>query len=285
MSLDLSNKTIVVCSIVRNAAKGLRHNIPVINKVCGLFRDYRIVVFENDSVDETKQILREWHSSNPEKIHVFLDDFGKPTIPPASAVTCNRFFSLIRIRNMARFRNQYLDYIEQNGWNPDYLLVVDLDVSKIRFEGILSSFDTDLEWDAITAFGYSTSPSLKRRYHDVYILVENGEENTPQTEGSISQKAEEFAKYHGTKDLIPVYSAFGGLAIYKYDKVKGLQYSAIPNNDERVQSRGEHFSLYQQMHERGPAHVYINPQMTIKYQDVDMKLIVKTLKRVLGIDR
>lgn len=282
MASDLSDKTIVICSIVRNAAKGLQRNIPVINKLCGLFKDSRIVVFENDSVDRTKRILQKWHLSDPERIHVFMDDYGKPTIPSASEVTCNRFFSFIRIQNMARFRNQYLDYIEQQGWNPTYLLVVDLDVSRISFEGILSSFEAEMEWDAVTAFGYSMSPSLKRRYHDVYILVKNGEESIPQTEESIARKADEFMMFYGKKAWVPVYSAFGGLAIYKYDKVKGIRYSAIPNDDGRVQSRGEHFSLYKQMNQRGPVRVYINPQMTIKYQDVDLKLIVKTLKRMMG---
>jgi len=285
MAESLSNKTIVICSIVRNAAKGLQHNIPVINKLCAFFKDYRIVVFENDSVDRTKEILQEWHLSDPERIHVFMDDFGKPTIPAASEVNCNRFFSLIRIQNMARFRNQYLDYIEQKAWNPTYLLVVDLDVSRISLKGVLSSFETDRDWDAVTAFGYSMSPKLKRRYHDVYILVKNGEEDIPQTEESIARKADEFMMFYGKQTWIPVYSAFGGLAIYKYDKVKGLRYSAIPNDDDRVQSRGEHFSLYKQMSQRGPVRVYINPQMTIKYQDVDLKLIFKTLKRLMGIRR
>ena len=270
---------VVICSIVRNAEKGLKNNIPVIDKICRHFGAYQIVVYENDSKDATKRLLSEWMSQNPEHVHAFMEDYGIQTIPRAESVRCNPFFSLYRNERMSRFRNQYLEYIESKGWDPDYLMVVDLDVAKIDIKGVISSFYTDEEWDAITAFGFSLAPNMRLRYHDTYILVENGEENIRQTELSIKNKAEKFARYYGSENLIPVYSAFGGLAIYKYDRVKGLRYKAMPNDDYRVESRGEHFSLYKQMNERGPLAVYINPKMRIKYQNVDLALIWKTLRR------
>ena len=57
---NLSNKSIIVCSIVRNAEKGLRRNVPVVKALCRRFGDYRVVVYENDSTDGTKEVLREW---------------------------------------------------------------------------------------------------------------------------------------------------------------------------------------------------------------------------------
>ena len=272
--------TIAICGIVRNAEKGLKRNIPIVDRLCGEFREAHVVVFENDSTDGTKQVLEDWHRRDPERVYTFTEDLGIRTIPLASSVSCNPFFSLSRNEKMSGFRNKYLDFVEAQGWNPDYLLVLDLDVVKIDFAGVMGSFSTKEDWDAITAFSHSLSPSLKRRYHDSYILVENGEESIPQTESSIKEKADKFAAYYGSHSLIPVYSAFGGLAIYKYEKVKGLRYKAIPNNDPRVESRGEHFSLYRQMRERGPIAVYVNPQMPLKYQSVDMQLVLKTVKRL-----
>ena len=57
---QLSNKRVIICSIVRNAEDGLRKNIPVIDKLCSYFKDYDIVVYENDSKDKTKEILKNW---------------------------------------------------------------------------------------------------------------------------------------------------------------------------------------------------------------------------------
>ena len=273
---------IVVCSIVRNAGKGLKRNIPVIERICQCFSRYEVVVFENDSTDNTKEVLTEWAKKDPLHIHAFMKNLGIRTIPKPSSVSCNPFFSLSRNEKMSAFRNQYLEFIENESWNPDYLMVVDLDVARIDAAGVMGSFYTNEDWDVITAFSYSLAPNLKRRYHDSYILVENGEETKPQTELSIRNKSRQFAVYYGTMSLIPVYSAFGGLAVYKYEKARGLRYKAIPNNDSRVESRGEHFSLYKQMNERGPLAVYINPKMRIKYQNVDLALIWKTLRRIVS---
>ena len=57
---QLNKYTLVVCSIVRNAERGLVKNIPIIEEVCKHFKNYKIVVYENDSTDNTKSILKEW---------------------------------------------------------------------------------------------------------------------------------------------------------------------------------------------------------------------------------
>ena len=49
--------SIIVCGIVRDAGKGLKNNIPVIDELCSYFKDYRIYVYENDSKDDTKELL------------------------------------------------------------------------------------------------------------------------------------------------------------------------------------------------------------------------------------
>lgn len=162
-------------------------------------------------------------------------------------------------------------------------MVVDLDVAELFLQGILTSFSDTPEWDAVTAFGYSTSPSLKRRYHDAYALVEYGNENIPQTEESIQNAAGSFIKKLQTSQWIRVYSAFGGLAIYRFDKIKGLRYKIISNEDPRVEVRCEHFSLYQQMNEKEECKVYVNPKMKLKYQEISISLIYKTIKRKLGL--
>ena len=271
--MEVSKSSIVVCSIVRNAERALCRNIPVIRDVCQHFRDYHVVVFENDSRDGTKERLKAWVADDP-KVTVFCCDLGIRTIPSPNEVTCNPFFSRNRIEKMAGFRNQYLDYVEEQGWNPDFLMVVDLDVARLNLSGILTCFEDTPEWDAVTAYGYSLSPRLTWRYHDTYALVEEGMEDVPQTEESIVKAGYRFGKMRSTDNWVRVFSAFGGLAVYRYECVRGLRYQCLDNDDARVAVRCEHFSLYRQMREQGYDRVYINPAMRLKYQRLSLKILL-----------
>ena len=80
------------------------------------------------------------------------------TIPKGKKIKANPFFSHERISKMAAIRNHYLGYIAKKDWHADYIMVVDLDVAKICLDGILTCFSPNApDWDAVTAFGYSTS--------------------------------------------------------------------------------------------------------------------------------
>lgn len=279
----LKDQSIIICSIVRDAEEGLRKNIPVIRSLVSLFKDYRIVVFENDSKDDTKKLLSTWEKDDKQHVKVFMDNLSsEKTIPSSRTVNCNPFFSRKRISKMVSLRNQYLEVIDQEGWSADYLMVVDLDVASLDLDSILSSFNSNVDWDAVTAFGYSLSPRLTRRYHDTYALTEYGDDKNPQTEEKIKLLADKYGKLSKADEWVRVYSAFGGLAIYKYEAIKGLRYKLIDNDDNRVEVRCEHFSICQQMEKRGYGKIYINPKMTLKYQGLTWKIITNSLKRKFG---
>ena len=250
-------------------------------------KDYRVFVYENDSVDGTKDLLLQWHQKDPLKIHISLNNCDSAKTIPSNKLTkgVNPFFSHRRIDKMAMLRNTYMEYIEKQKWEADYLIVVDLDVARICLDGILSSFESKLEWDAVTALGYSIGPNLKRRYHDTYALTLYGEEMFPQTEQKVRSLAGLYSVLNGYGAWMRVFSAFGGLTIYRYDAVKGIRYAypSLNNDDERVEVRCEHYSLYKQMVERGYDRVFINPAMTLKYQDLSMMIILNSLKRKFGI--
>lgn len=281
--MNLKNKSIVICSIVRDAERGLRRNIPVIRDVCRRFDDYKVVVFENDSKDGTKNLLSEWVESAPQRVFAYMTDTdGKATIPTFKESKGNPFFGHKRIDRMAALRNQYMDLLWSKGWDADYLMVVDLDVAKIDLKGVLTSFNNEMEWDAVTAFGYSLGPTLKPRYHDTYALALFGDD-TPQTEQKIADMQYQLGSIVKEKQWVRVTSAFGGLAIYKMEAVKGLRYEVYENKDDRVEVTCEHYSIYKQMQERGYNKFFINPAMVLKYQDLTWKIVMNTIKRKFGL--
>lgn len=282
--IQTKEKSIIICSIVRDAETGLRRNIPVINELCKHFKDYRIFVYENDSKDKTKDLLSSWRKIDPLKIHISINQTDSTkTIPSQKSTgTVNPFYSRKRIEKMANIRNHYMQYIDDAGWEADYLMVVDLDVAQLFLQPILSSFNTNQVWDAVCSNGYSLSPRLKRRYHDSYALVEYGDEK-PQTEEKIKFLSEKYASLKDCNKWIPVSSGFGGLTIYRFDAVKGLRYQCLSNNDKRVEVKCEHISIYEQMKRKGFCKFYLNPAMYLKYQNVTLSLIWKTCIRAFGI--
>lgn len=278
----LKESTLIVCSIVRDAEHSLKVNIPVIDALCRYFKDYRIVVYENDSKDKTKLLLNQWADKDRQRIHVLLNDNDRSkTIPKKGNVACNPFFSRKRISKMVNLRNQYMEYVEKQGWHSDYLIVVDLDVAHLYVSPIIEAMSDNREWDVLTAFGFSLSPYLTRRYHDGYALTRLGEENTPQTEEMIYSIPKILGKLKPCDDWLKVYSAFGGLAIYKYDAIKDLRYEVLSNNDLKVEVHCEHFSIYKQIHERGYNNIYVVPSLILKYQAITPRLIWNTIKRKL----
>lgn len=260
-------KSLIICGIVRDCAKGIRRNRPVIDKLCSMIQDPKVVLFENDSKDDTKILLQQW-ADDCDYVHVECDDFNTITIPSSHEVSgVNPSFSAKRINKMAHYRNQYLEYIKNNNMVADYVLVVDLDLKKIDIEGIIHSLSIADTWDVVAANGiiYSPSTFFRRRYNDTFALVEKGEENLPQTEQSIKEKQYKWAHLKKGMPLQPVYSAFGGLAIYRFDSIKDCRYSVLKNNDPKVEVRCEHFALCQQMHEKGYNRIFINPAMKVVY--------------------
>lgn len=265
---------IAICSIVRNCDKNLKKNIPIINEITSYFESSIVIIFENDSIDNTKNVLKEWSEKSSDVI-IQCKDFGNKTIPDSTDNGVNKYFSVSRINKMVEYRNNYLQKLEEINFNPDFVIVVDLDVSNISIKGILHSFGLVDQWDIVTANGYSISPKLKRRYHDTYALVELGKENIPQTEESISFNAEKWSFLQNEQSLIPVFSAHGGLSIYRYEALKKLRYRIIKNDDNRVEVRCEHFALCHDIREKGFGRIYINPSLELKYQSVDINLLKK----------
>lgn len=273
----LRNISVVVCGIVRDAEKGLKRNIPVISQFLSLCGDYRAFIYENDSKDQSKKLLQEWHQTDPQRIHISINDhIISKYIPIKTLNNVNPFFSKERIEKMAMLRNKYMDYINEKGWTADYLMIVDLDVAHLFLDGIMSSFLTDRKWDAVTAFGYSTSPQLRRRYHDGYALTLWGDQGLAQKEESIIKNSYNLGNLKADDEWIRIFSGFGGLAIYRFETVKGLRYQVIDNDDPRVEVKCEHFSIYDQMIKNGYDRIYINPDMKLKYQDLNLKIILKS---------
>ncbi len=277
----LASSSIIVCGIARDCGRNLKKNIKVIDMLCNLAKEYQVIIFENDSTDNTKQVLKDWKDNRP-NVYVSLNDFNQLTIPKKEkGLKINPLFSCSRIEKMAKYRNFYLDYIEQNNIVGDYVVVLDLDVNKIFINGLIQSFSFINDWDAITANGYSRafSSRFRRRYHDTYALIEQGKATIPKKEEDIVGDQYRLAKLVPGMPLIPVLSAFGGLTIYRREAINGCRYGVLKNNDETIECLTEHSFLYNQMKAKGYDKICINPEMQLKYQTQVFNTIKRFFKK------
>jgi len=262
----LANSSIAICGLARNCAHKLPQNIKFIEELRTYFKFLQVLVVENNSHDNTRAILDNWsvHSSNV----IILDGINRSTISISDQLDrkVNPYYSYKRISYLATLRNQYLNYIKSDGHAYDYILVLDFDIDKISLPGVLNSFEQRDSWDVACAYGYSTSPRLHERIHDTYAMVLLGDENKPQQERPIKQLQRDVRLNKISSSLLPVYSAFGGLSIYKSELLEGINYEVIKNADPKVEVRCEHFSICHQLQQRGLTIIMINPQMHLRYE-------------------
>lgn len=274
----VKKKKIVIFGMVRDCGNAIRRNIPSIENIASYFEDYRVVILENNSKDNTKVVLREWQTKN-NKVKVYINDFDESKYQKIqSDKNYYKYFQLNKLQKYYDYRNLVMDLVEKQEFEPDYSLLVDLDVIKIEEKGVITSFGTDIDWDAVTANGYSYSPSFRRRFHDTFALCEFGLEKTKQTLDMIRTYRNLFAFLRKGMPFIRVYSSYGGIAIFKSKAIRGLRYVPVFNNYGQVQVRCEHFALFKAMAEKGYDKVYINPNMEILYQKVTISLIIKKIR-------
>lgn len=277
----VKNRTIVVFGMVRDCGASLKKNIKTIESIANHFYDYRVAILENNSRDDTKQVLNDWKNSN-NKVYISLNDFDERKYKEIkSDDQYYKYFQLSKLQKYYDYRNLMMDFLESIPFNADYSMLVDLDVERIDVKGVLTSFGSDIEWDAVTANGYSYSTNFKRRYHDTFALCEYGLETQKQTLQMVRDYREVFSFLKKNMPFIRVYSSYGGIAIYKSKAIKGLRYAPVFNEYGGVQVRCEHFSLFKAMAERGYNKVFINPNMEVFYQKVTLGLIIKKIKETI----
>lgn len=269
----MSVSCVSICSIARDCQKNLKYNIRKIEKLRSCFADSEVIIFENDSKDGTLKILESWEQES-NNVLIKSEKYQNTTIPK-NANGGNPYFSRYRIEKMSFYRNKYVEILNTNKFKRDFVMVIDLDIANFSIDGIAHSFGVKQDWSCMTSFGTSLSKTLRMQYHDTYALIESGYQVLPMTEQTINQNRKKFALLKKGMPLIAVDSAFGGLAIYDWNLLKGKYYSCIKNNDARVQVLCEHVSLNKQL----GGNIFINPNMKVKYRCISLSFILDQLKK------
>lgn len=222
---ELQKHKLLVLGITRDNSGALSHVIQRIENLGKEFKDYKVVLFENDSKDGTKFTLWLWKLLNW-NVTILNEDFNIKKRPD--------------IKFMANARNKYLDYI--NGEYPEYdiVLILDMDMKNGWDErGIYDSFAKISDWDVVCGNGLFTKDGEYGHMYDAFAFRSDEFPHGPEQDNywtDLVLKVQK--KYLPGTQMVPVKSCFNGMAFYKRKSMDrkcvydSMRYSSSYFNEE-----------------------------------------------------
>ncbi len=251
----LKEKSIIICGALRNNELYLEKILKNIYKISNFFNSYKIILYENDSTDNTVNLLKSYMEKDKNLICCFESNVDA-TYP-------------YRTQRLAYIRNTLLNHVLENYSLYDYLLNMDMDDVNCE-EHIVNTFHNIFDynediWDVQTInqrIKYYDIWALRKKgviEHDCWFEVKRDLFNKIPYEISYEKYIGKFEKpYTLKRGLIPVISAFGGAGIYKMSKLveaKDVRYNGFCNYGEIC----EHVYFHQMLQNKYNAKIFINP--------------------------
>lgn len=213
-SSNLKEYNVIFCGTCRNIEKYVKKSLDNIDKCGEKFNSYKVVIYENDSSDNTRNLLEENKKDN--YTYLYEDNIKES----------------LRTVRLSNGRNKLLNKVREINKNNEYNFMIMLDLDDINSNGkFVESIDSCFKkkgWDVLTG-------NQSDKYYDIWAFRKKGlldydcwkEYSNAVKNGMNEEEAKEkyvfglFTKFESSQ-LIDVDSAFGGIAIYKL--------SGVPNN-------------------------------------------------------
>jgi hypothetical protein len=207
--IEMKKYNVIFAGTIKNVEEFIKKNLDNIDTCGKKFNDYFVIIYENDSTDNTRNILLENKKSNYE--YIFENNITEPR----------------RTMRIANGRNKILNRIRELNINQYYNYLIMLDLDDVNISGnFVNTINTCFEysnWDVLTG-------NQHEQYYDLWALRKKNDMEYDcwrmvQQNSNIpnSQYIFVYSKYkkYDPGQLLEVDSAFSGIAIYKL--------SSIPN--------------------------------------------------------
>ena len=261
----------VLKNIVRQ--KGENHLRIHIRKLLELGRSlgsFHLILYENDSSDNTRSVLKSMLSNNSVATLLFEDNIHTNG----------------RTHAIARARNNIMEHVETHFSTSKYMIMTDMD-GVCGAEDPTKSYDPEVfkyvvsrsdEWDALSF--------RNRPYWDLWAFRHS--EYMPYNKFGSKNHLNKIQVYtdwdtffgHET-DFFPVDSAFMMLAIYKISFIMGIRYSGTGIHGE---ADCEHVAFHRDMKQKKGARVMVSPLVYCEdgkgYKNITQKHEQKTVHNI-----
>jgi hypothetical protein len=249
---------VVIVGLAHNIAPQLAASLPVLDAMRPYFNSTRVIIYENDSTDDTKAVLNEWYLAHParETLTVFLDTLNEQSANSLGG------FSQRRFDRLAAYRNRYMEVLARAEYaNVDYVIVMDLDLHRVAPDAVLATMTPEAlsrNWAAVGAFGTRWKFGLHVPapiYYDT-LAFRNAQFRTPFTYEQ-RQAASWWLYKHQADGWLPAASLFGGQVIYRYQCMAQCRYAG---------GDCEHVALYDCMRKTpGCGNFFVAPEYSLSY--------------------
>jgi hypothetical protein len=241
----MAETRVAITGLARNVGRILPLSIRRIENLARLFADSQVVVFENDSQDDTRPLLRRWASRN-RQVDVTCERLDDPVNP---ATRC-----LDRAGRMASYRQRCQERVLELCPGFDAVIIVDFDVlGGFSLDGIASSFGRP-GWDFVGANGlicrrHGLVMNALRQYDTWAIRFDT--DLTP-----LSSAAAGGLVYERGDPFVPVTCCFGGLGIYTMAAYRQGRYGGTDL---------EHATFHRALIAAGHDRLFLNPSQLVIY--------------------
>ena len=225
------SKRILFCAICRNVGDVLERNILCLERIGKSFLDYHIFFYENDSIDNTVQILERYKSDKINYVSEKREDKNYRELLENGKDP----WHFNRCKVLAECRNKYLEYTK-NFHGFDYLCVFDADLKGgWSYDGIkhgIFTLELDSQTACVSSYGvlseYTNELSLEDMDPKDYLMYDSFAFRpiNSKPRHMIELQAYNFINFERGDDPIKVESNFGGIAIYKMKSIIDCKYGA-----------------------------------------------------------
>jgi hypothetical protein len=235
----LASLSFKVVGLARNVERPLAQNMLRLRQLKEYCKKLSWCVYTNDNTDKTLEVLR-YNEDFGHAIHDILDK------KEHGSVEC-----FDRYRDMAWYRNQYLNQIQYTG--ADIILVMDFDTHGFSYDGIAHSVYhmMNKSLDCIGANGLlyrEYEGRTQRLYYDTLAFRRlNRKYGKPHDGEEIN-----LMNYNRGQDLLKVQSAFGGMCLYNRKFI----------NMKYLEDDCDHVTINRDLKE-----VYMNPSLIVLYSN------------------
>lgn len=249
---EAARTKVAIVAIARNAMPFLRNTLVLVDELAGKFREAKMYVFENDSIDDTASVLDEFAMMR-QWVTVEHDTLGRQDM---------RGFEPERTVALAEYRNRCRAWVEHNAADANYVIVLDMDPHHgFSVDGVMNSVGWICEKLAVTQQVREVGGMAS---HSLFLALGDGDFSIAAYDAYAARLnwwkdlRNEIGQewFHGLmfpvgSDPVPFNSAFGGLAVYRREAflAPGVHYAG---------GDCEHVHLHRTMQQAG-YQLYLNP--------------------------
>jgi glycosyltransferase involved in cell wall biosynthesis len=210
--------------LARNVAANLPYIAQVTAQIGRRFRKYAVVIFENDSTDNTLAELQSQLEVWP--VHILRSaTYGDQAWPHKRLAA--------RAVAMGNYRTELQTMVRDKFSNYDFALTLDSDLQYIDVDGVFHSLSHIADCSGVASYGLRRSKDGRRfDQYDVWAYRSLDRGWAPYPNGSPA-----VMRAHHSIAMPPfqVLSAFGGMALYKMKPyLKGCYTSSVDVDCEHV---------------------------------------------------